>query len=93
MADGMPAEAGSRRLNQDARGDGRGGFGSGILGWFAAMRWLVIALLVSLGALLLAAAGVARHIWVRRTQMRSAPSTGSKTPNGAGERAEAESEL
>jgi hypothetical protein len=27
------------------------------------MRWLLICLLVSVGALLLAAAGVARHIW------------------------------
>ncbi len=30
------------------------------------MRWLMIALLVSLGALLFAAAGVARHIWRHR---------------------------
>jgi hypothetical protein len=36
---------------------------SGILGWFAPMRWLMIGLFVSLGALLTAAAGVARHIW------------------------------
>ncbi len=39
---------------------------SGILGWFAPMRWLMIGLLVSLGALLFAAAGVARHIWLQR---------------------------
>jgi len=37
---------------------------SGILGWFAPMRWLMVGLFVSLGALLLAAAGVARHIWL-----------------------------
>lgn len=30
------------------------------------MRWLMIGLLVSLGAMLFAAAGVARHIWLRR---------------------------
>jgi hypothetical protein len=30
------------------------------------MRWLLIALLVSLGGLLFAAAGVARHIWLER---------------------------
>jgi hypothetical protein len=30
------------------------------------MRWLMIALLASVGALLLAAAGMARHIWLRR---------------------------
>jgi len=31
------------------------------------MRWLMTALLVSLLALLLAAAGVARHIWRQRS--------------------------
>lgn len=30
------------------------------------MRWLLICLLVSVGALLLAAAGMARHIWLHR---------------------------
>lgn len=35
------------------------------------MRWLLIALLVSLGALLFAAAGVARHIWLQRTKARN----------------------
>jgi hypothetical protein len=34
------------------------------------MRWLMIGLLVSLGALLFAAAGVARHIWLHRKQHR-----------------------
>ncbi|MGA2569730.1 MAG: hypothetical protein ABSF23_04360 [Terracidiphilus sp.] len=34
------------------------------------MRWLVIVLLVSLGALLFAAAGVARHIWLHRARLR-----------------------
>jgi hypothetical protein len=34
------------------------------------MRWLMIVLLVSLGALLFAAAGVARHIWLQRTKPR-----------------------
>ena len=43
---------------------------SGILGWFAPMRWLMTGLLVSLGALLLAAAGVARHIWLQRRKQR-----------------------
>ncbi|MGB7546340.1 MAG: hypothetical protein WBM14_01200 [Terracidiphilus sp.] len=37
------------------------------------MRWLMIALLVSLGALLLAAAGVARHIWLQRARLRDKP--------------------
>jgi hypothetical protein len=34
------------------------------------MRWLMFGLLVSLGALLIAAAGVARHIWLQRRQQR-----------------------
>jgi hypothetical protein len=34
------------------------------------MRWLMIGLLVSLGALLFAAGGVARHIWLQRRQQR-----------------------
>ncbi len=38
------------------------------------MRWLVVVLLVSLGALLFAAAGVARHIWLRRGKPRREPS-------------------
>jgi len=33
------------------------------------MRWLMIALLASLAALLLAAAGVARHIWLQRGRL------------------------
>jgi hypothetical protein len=37
------------------------------------MRWLMIGLLVSLGALLLAAAGVARHIWLQRARLSSKP--------------------
>jgi hypothetical protein len=39
------------------------------------MRWLLIALLVSLAALLIAAAGMTLHIWVQRTRLRSRPST------------------
>jgi hypothetical protein len=33
------------------------------------MRWLIIALLASLAALLLAAAGMARHIWLQRDRL------------------------
>jgi len=40
------------------------------------MRWMMIALLVSLAALLLAAAGVARHIWLQRFRLRSNPGAG-----------------
>jgi len=32
------------------------------------MRWLLIVLLVSLGALLFASAGAARHIWLYRAK-------------------------
>jgi hypothetical protein len=47
------------------------------------MQWLVIALLVSLCMLLLAAAGVARHIWlhhakVRKTEPAHAPGSGEE---------------
>lgn len=35
------------------------------------MRWLLIALLVSLAGLLLAAAGVARHVWLQRKQLKA----------------------
>ena len=34
------------------------------------MRWLLIVLLVSLAALLFAAAGVVHHIWQQRTRQR-----------------------
>ena len=49
------------------------------------MRWLMIAFLVSLGALLLAAAGVARHIWRQRSRLRSNPDAGpaSRKVSGA----------
>ncbi len=39
------------------------------------MRWLMLGLLASLGALLTAAAGMARHIWLQRAKLRSMPST------------------
>ena len=37
------------------------------------MRWLMVVLLVSLVALLFAAAGLARYIWLQRTKLRSGP--------------------
>ena len=53
------------------------------------MLWLMIALLVSLGALLLAAAGVARHILVQRTQRRRKPVvSGGQAPNATFDPAE-----
>jgi hypothetical protein len=41
------------------------------------MRWLMIAFLVSLAALLVAAAGVARHIWLHRARLQSNPDAGT----------------
>jgi hypothetical protein len=43
------------------------------------MIWLVIAFLVSLGALLFAAAGLAHHIWLQHRKLRRMPSTGTDT--------------
>jgi hypothetical protein len=40
---------------------------------FGAMRWLMIALLVSVVAMLVAVAGLARHIWLQRAQLRGKP--------------------
>jgi hypothetical protein len=34
------------------------------------MRWLMIALLASLAALLLAVAGMVRHIWLQRSKLK-----------------------
>ena len=50
-----------------------------ILGWFGPMRWLMIGLLASLGALLLVAGAVARHIWLQRKELRS----GARAPRDA----------
>jgi hypothetical protein len=43
----------------------------------------MIVLLASLAALLLAAAGVARHIWLQRSQLRSNPEAGPVVGKGA----------
>jgi hypothetical protein len=55
---------------------------------FLAMRWLMIALLVSLGALLLAAAGVARHIWLQRSQLSSKPVVSASQPRDPADEAD-----
>jgi hypothetical protein len=47
------------------------------------MRWLMIALLVSVLALLLAAAGVARHIWLQRSRLHSNPEAGPERKHAA----------
>ena len=42
------------------------------------MRWLMIALLVSIVALLIASAGVAHHVWRERKKRRQAPASAKK---------------
>jgi hypothetical protein len=46
------------------------------------MRWLVIALLVSLAGLLFAAAAAARHIWLHRAKSRSHSDAAAGPPIG-----------
>jgi hypothetical protein len=48
------------------------------------MRWLMIGLLVSLGALLFAAAGLARHIWLQRKALPREPLSGPEATPEAG---------
>lgn len=43
------------------------------------MRWLLIALLVSLAALLIAVAGMTLHIWVQRARLRKPQADAAKT--------------
>jgi uncharacterized membrane protein len=56
------------------------------------MRWLLIALLVSLAALLIAAAGGARHIWLQRAQLRAKPAAGANSAPDAVEQTDVETE-
>ena len=44
------------------------------------MRWLMVCLLVSLAALLTAAAAMARHIWVRHAELRREPPSRVDSP-------------
>ena len=55
------------------------------------MRWLLMILLVSLLGLLIAAWGMAHHIWLQRAQSRSKPSAGSVPAPGPAEETEVES--
>jgi hypothetical protein len=48
------------------------------------MRWMMIVFLASITALLLAAAGVARHIWLQRSRLHSNPSAGPNAGPVAG---------
>ncbi|MGA2349710.1 MAG: hypothetical protein ABSF70_04685 [Terracidiphilus sp.] len=49
------------------------------------MRWLLIALLASLAALLVAGAGMVRYILVQRARSRSKPSAGAAAFPGQAE--------
>lgn len=53
------------------------------LGSSFGMRWLMIALLASLAALLLAAAGMARHIWLRRSRLEQHTPSKDESPHEA----------
>ncbi|MGB6973137.1 MAG: hypothetical protein WBD67_00495 [Terracidiphilus sp.] len=53
------------------------------------MRWLMIGLIVSLGALLFAAAGAARHVWLHRHKPASEAPSGAPE---AGDETDVESE-
>jgi hypothetical protein len=57
------------------------------------MRWLFIALLISVAALLFAAAGTALHIWIQRARIRSNPQAGAPPASGKAEETDVETEL
>jgi hypothetical protein len=56
------------------------------------MRWLIIALLVSVAGLLAAAAGMARHILRQRAGLRRPSSEGDAAVVGTAEASDLESE-
>jgi uncharacterized membrane protein len=57
------------------------------------MRWLLLVLLVSLVAMLIAAVGGALHIWIQRRRSRSKPSAGAKAASGPAEETDTETEV
>jgi len=57
------------------------------------MRWLIIALLLSLGLLLFAAAGTARHILLHRSKLRRKPPTDDGAVIGPSDETDLESEV
>lgn len=56
------------------------------------MRWLIFALLVSVGGLLLAAAGVARHVLLQRRKLKRKPPDRNQAVAGTPEEFDLESE-
>jgi flagellar basal body-associated protein FliL len=57
------------------------------------MRWLLLILLVSLAAMLIAAAGGALHIMIQRARSRSKPSAGTDATSGPAEESDTETEV
>ena len=57
------------------------------------MRWLLIALLVSLAALLIAGAGMMLHVWVQRSRSRSKRAAGAAEASGQAEETDQETEI
>jgi Flp pilus assembly protein TadB len=56
------------------------------------MLWLMIGLLVSLVVLLIAAAGVARHIWLQRARLSRKPPKRNDALPGAAEETDIEAD-
>jgi|CZKF01.1.fsa_nt_gi uncharacterized iron-regulated membrane protein len=56
------------------------------------MRWLLLVLLVSLAALLIAVAGVVHFIWAQRRRSRSRTSPGADAASGPAEENDTEAE-
>lgn len=57
------------------------------------MHWLIVALLVSVGGLLLAAAGMARHILLHRRKLRADSPIADATVMGLPEESDSESRI
>jgi hypothetical protein len=57
------------------------------------MRWLLIVLLVSLAGLLIAAAGMALHIRMQRSRLRSRPPEGAGPASDRTDEIEEETEI
>jgi hypothetical protein len=63
---------------------------SGILTLVYSMRWLLLVLLVSFAAMLIAAVGGALHVLAQRARGRSKPSAGAKAASGPAEETDTE---
>lgn len=57
------------------------------------MRWLLMVLFISLVGLLIAALGMARHIWLQRARSRSKLSAGKAIAPRSSEETDVETEI